>query len=95
MRPLTILASEYSSPRKPRVFQSKCHLIKGPDLLSLSLAKKYSPYLGVYFDGSGLAVRMSAAEAGMSRRDAIFSVEPGQLAIFFFPEDWAWHCESK
>jgi hypothetical protein len=75
--------------------QSKCQLIKGPDVFPLSLAKKYGPGLGVYFDGTGPAVHMSAAEAGMPERDAIFSIEPGRLAIFFFHEGWAWHCESK
>jgi hypothetical protein len=74
--------------------KNRCRLIKGPDVFPLSLAQKYGTQPGVYFDGSGPAVLMSAAEAGMPQRDAIFSIKPGHLAIFFFHDGWAWHCEQ-
>jgi len=74
--------------------RERCYLMKGAELFSSSLSKKYGNQLGVYFDGDGPAVLKTAAEAGEWRPDAVFSLKPGKLAVFFFHEGWAWHCEQ-
>ncbi|CAN5340279.1 hypothetical protein BH11PLA2_BH11PLA2_37290 [soil metagenome] len=54
---------------------------------------------GVYFDFHDEPVVISEAEANsrnnhvIGYRDAIFSVEPGRLAYFFFHEGWTWRCQ--
>jgi hypothetical protein len=54
---------------------------------------------GIYFDGYDEPFRLTIMEADLvgSRlgQDAIFSIDAGQLAVFFFHESELWGCQRK
>ncbi|MFN2407124.1 MAG: hypothetical protein ABR594_13805 [Pyrinomonadaceae bacterium] len=76
-----------------------CTMLHGADSFPVSLAEAYGSKRGVYFDGSEPACRMTAPEASSlateRNADALFSLTPGKLALFFFHEGYAWKCERR
>jgi hypothetical protein len=52
------------------------------------------PGLGVFYDfyDEPIIITMKDALATGANQDAIYSIEPGQLALFFFQEGWCWLC---
>jgi hypothetical protein len=74
-----------------------CTMLNSADTFPVSLSEEYGTKLGIYFDGSEPPCKITAPEAGslVAERstDAIFSMIPGKLAIFFFHEGWSWKCE--
>jgi hypothetical protein len=54
---------------------------------------------GLYFDGQDSPRFVSLDDAlfrsGATTADAIFSISPGEHAVFFFHEGWAWVCEKS
>jgi hypothetical protein len=73
----------------------RCRLIEAYEADPEILSQQFGSKLGVYFDGTRPPSLMTVAEAAGFQEDAIFSLEPGRLAIFFFHEGWAWICENK
>ena len=76
-----------------------CRMLHGADSFPVSLAEVYGAKLGMYFDGSEPACRMTAPEAASlaaeRNADTLFSITPGKLALFFFHEGYAWKCERR
>ena len=62
--------------------------LNGSSAFPNALKKRFGNNLGVYFDGVKDACKVSALEASTlaaeSYGDALFSLVPGKLAIFFF-----------
>lgn len=74
-----------------------CTLLPLSDSLPASLAKTFGAKLGVYFDGIEPPCKITAAIASSITNersiDAIWSMVPGKLVLFFFHEGWSWKCE--
>jgi hypothetical protein len=72
-------------------------MLHGSDSFPVSLAEVFGTKLGVYFDGTEPPCRITAPEASTLATernvDAMFSMVPGKLALFFFHEGWSWKCE--
>jgi hypothetical protein len=72
---------------------ARCRLVEGVEVV-----REEIPGLtrGLYFDGSGSPRFMSLDEgidaATRDFGDALFSVSPGEKALFVFHEGWAWVC---
>ena len=66
-------------------FTQKLH---GSEAFPDSFESRFGSKLGVYFDGIDAACKVTAAEAASLAQerdnDAVFSLVPGKLAIFFF-----------
>lgn len=75
---------------------SRCTLIENPsqDLVQYIGAKTN----GLYFDGfeNPHVKNLGEAidEATFNCRDALFSIEAGELAVFIFHEGWSWLCKK-
>jgi len=44
---------------------------------------------------AGLPLLKAASLATERKADALFSITPGKLALFFFHEGYAWKCEKR
>jgi hypothetical protein len=74
-----------------------CRRILGGDRFPLRLAGIYGNQVGVYFDGNPNVLLVTAAEAATLATedfsDALLSLVPGKLALFFEHEGGVWACE--
>lgn len=76
--------------------RSFCSRIEGADIFPDSLTERFGSKLGVYFDLRSPPCLMTAAEAASHVGfEAILSLEPGRLAIFFTHNRYAWVCERE
>ena len=71
-----------------------CKMISGTDTWPHPLANRFGSNYGVYFTGAGSASLTTIGYAASLDREAIFSLQPGRVAVFFHHEGWAWVCSA-
>lgn len=71
-----------------------CHLLEPGHVDAVSLANELGAVSGCFYDGGGEPCWLGLAEAvtAAAGRDALFSIAPAKVAVFFFHEGWAWIC---
>lgn len=73
-----------------------CKMLNNADAFPVPLAEVYGAKLGIYFDGTEPPCKITAPEAASLSTerniDALFSIIPGKLALFFHHDGWSWKC---
>ena len=90
-------AEDYLHKFEHQLNEKYCKELGGAESFPASLSESYKSKRGVYFDGSEPPSLMTAAEAASISTekfaDAVISIVPGKLALFFHHDGWTWICE--
>ncbi|MCC2670920.1 MAG: hypothetical protein K0Q72_3391 [Armatimonadetes bacterium] len=74
-----------------------CRELRGAAGFPLRLAGIYGSQVGIYFTGHANPLQVTAAEAATLATehfaDAVFSLVPGKLALYFDHDGGVWACE--
>lgn len=74
-----------------------CVLVENVEQLKRLFPELYSGVSGLYFDGVGpartLTIEKAIEQSTDDVCDAIYSIRPCCLALFFFHEGWLWVCK--
>ena len=75
------------------------HTLIGSESFPVSLFEKFGNREGVFFDGIEVPCKLTASEAASLKEErdvnALFSIIPGKLALFFFRDGDVMLCEKK
>jgi hypothetical protein len=75
------------------------HTLIGSESFPVSLFEKFGNREGVFFDGIEVPCKLTASEAASLKEErdvnALFSIIPGKLALFFFHDGDVMLCEKK
>ena len=92
-------ASRHLSRVETDLAEGECVELQGAASFPGSLTDRYGSVPGVYFDGTRVPCKMTAAEAATIAteefRDAILSLVPGERALVFHHEGRCWACERR
>jgi hypothetical protein len=89
-RPSKARACLYKFQKQHR--PERCKEVSGTGMWPETLTQLYGTNRGLFFTGIGPGVLTTIGHAATVGGDALFSLVPGEFAVFFFHEGWAWVC---